>query len=382
MTSSGVVRVQTVDNVTLTSDAVMSETAATTGSTAATGGGMLAVNDVLGVVSASIEGSQVTTSGASSDVQVLAGDTSTVTARAETSALANGGNTAASAAATIALNTIGWQFAGGVSGILAASVDTLVGNGGSSDWTDEFPSSVTASGNTTNVTAKIVNSTISAAGALLLEALANGVVAATVTNVSQADSNADGNATSVAVGGLLGTNRVSRAASAFLSNVQPVSTALAVGAVTIDAENNASITSTSTLVTSAVAVSSGAKTTYTSDDTPGMAGATDLQYPDLSSANLATLQGTTKLNFGDTVLFQATFNTENIFGVSTPKDVTIKAGDTVEISPDFPSADGALDAVYEYTGPTTTLDLEAQDYADPSADPSYESGLDAGLGDQ
>ena len=134
---------------------------------------------------------------------------------------------------------------------------------GTAGWTDNSASNSTPTANgakTTDVTAKIVNSTIAAGGALLVKALADGTVAATVTNVSQASSEANGNAKAVAVGALVGSNRVSRAATAYLSNVVPVSVTLAGGAVTIDAENNASITSTSTLVTSAIAVSAGAKT--------------------------------------------------------------------------------------------------------------------------
>ena len=351
--TGGVVRVQAVNNTTLTSDAVMSVDAETTGKTAASGGGMLAANSVQGIVSASIEGSTVTTTGGAADVQVLAGDTSTITARAETSALASGGGNSAAVGATIALNTIGWQLSGN---LLTATVDTILGTSG---WTDDSAANSTPTANgatTTDVTAKIVNSTITAGGALMLKALADGTVAATVTNVSQASSEADGNARSLAIGGVVASNRISRAATAYLSNVvppsSPLNTPLAGGAITIDAENNASITSTSTLVTSAVAVSAGAKTTHVSTDAPGNADSTT-----------TALKPTTTLQFGDTVLFKATYNTANIFGVSTPKMVTINPGDTVEISPNFPSADGALDSVYEYTGTApASIDLEQQNY--------------------
>ena len=67
------------------------------------------------------------------------------------------------------------------------------------------------------------------------------------------------------------------------------------------------------------------------------------------------------------MLFKATFNTGNIFGVNTPKDVSIKKGDTVVISSGFPDAKGALNEVYEYTGAAnSSLDLEAQNYTDPN----------------
>ena len=360
VTSSGVVRVQAVDNVTLSSIAAMSVDAATTGKVAASGGGMFAANDVLGAVSASIEGSTVATTGGTSDIQVLAGDTSTITARAETSALASSQGTAVAAGATIALNVIGWEFSG-TGGLLAATVDTLLGSN-VANWTDPFPTDVTASGSTANVTAKITDSTISAGGAILLKSLADGTIAATVTNVSQATSSGNGNQNAVAVGGLIGTNRVSRAATAFLSNVappaQPANTKLALGAITVDAENNASITSTSTLITSAVAVSTGAKTDFKSTDAPKNA-----------NSNTAALKPTTPVNFGQTVLFKSTYDTSNLFGISTPKEVTIKDGDTVEVSPGF-TGDGTLDAVYEYVGqnpPSDPIDLETQQYdTDPN----------------
>ena len=367
--STGVVRVQSVDNTTLQSDAVMSVDAATTGKTAASGGGMFAGNSVFGLVSASIESSTVTTTGASGDVQVLAGDTSTITARAETSALASSSGNSAAIGATIALNTIGWGYSGS-GGLLAATVDTILGTSG---WTDDAASNSTPTATgatTTDVTAKIVNSTVEASGALLLMALANGTVNATVTNVSQASSEANGNAKSLAVGGVVGSNRITRAATAYLSNVLPPNGhQLAQGAVTVDAENNASITSTSTLVTSAVSVSAGAKTDHTSTDDPGNADQTALENPTLSSTELANLQTTTALNFGDTVLFKATYNTGNIFGVSTPKMETLKAGDTVEISTGFPSAKGVLDSIYVYKGSSTDpIDLESQDYINDTAD--------------
>src|SRR6202043_1710773 len=93
-------------------------------------------------------------------VRVLAGDTSTIPARAETSALASSQGTAVAAGATIALNVIGWEFSG-TGGLLAATVDTLLGSDVAT-WTDPFPTDVTASGNTANVTARITDSTTSA----------------------------------------------------------------------------------------------------------------------------------------------------------------------------------------------------------------------------
>ncbi|HLZ07831.1 MAG TPA: hypothetical protein VKT80_04535, partial [Chloroflexota bacterium] len=344
VTSVGAVRVQAVDNTSLSSDAAIAADVATSGGVAVSGGGTLATNSVLGAVSASIESSTVVTTGATGDIQILAGDTSSVTSRAETSASSSGSSTAVGVAATLALNSIGWTS----TGLLGATIGTLLGS--SSFWTEAA----------TNVTAKITDSTVGAAGALVVKALANGIVASTVTNVSQATATANGDAKAAAVGGVAASNRVGRAATAFLSNVLPPSgQKLAVGAATIDAENNSSISSTSKLVTAAVATSAGAKTTYKSTDDPGNANENNLQ---LTSTENANLQTTTQLKFGDTVLFEANYNTANLFGINTPKMVTIKTGDTVEVSPNYTPGKGTQDAVYVYTGPITTIDLEQQDY--------------------
>ena len=82
----GAVRVQAIDNAALSTDVTMAADA-TGSSVAVSGGGMLAVNLVNGAVSATIDHSTIAapTGDATGDVQVLAGDSSTVTARAETS---------------------------------------------------------------------------------------------------------------------------------------------------------------------------------------------------------------------------------------------------------------------------------------------------------
>ena len=264
--SAGVVRVQAVDNVTLSSETVMAANATSSTSISVSGGGGLAVNLVNGAISASIQGSAVTTSGG--DVQVLAGDSSSVSSRAETNASATGTSTAAALAGTVALNAIGWSFGTGIADLLAASVGTILGT--NSFWTDNAPANVTSPGDAASVSAFVSDSTIAASAAFLVQAIAAATINSTVTNVSSATATASGNGVAVAVGGVAASNRVSRAAMAFLNNVQPASRPGA-GAVTVNAQNNAAITSNSTLVTSAVATTADAKTTYVSSQTPGNA---------------------------------------------------------------------------------------------------------------
>ncbi len=351
VTSSGVVRVQAVDNTSLSSDAVMAADSASSTGASVSGGGTLAANIVNGAISASIENSTVSTTGGTSDVQVLAGDSSTITSRAETSASATGTSTAVGIAGTISLNAIGWTIGTTDGGLLGATVGTLLGT--NSFWTDNAPTDPTASGNSANVTAKITNSILTAGGALLVQAIASGVVNSTVTNVSQATATASGNGVAVAVGGVAASNRVSRAATAFLNNVMPFTPGvLAGGAITVNAQNNASITSTSSLVTSAVATTADAKTTYVSTDQAGNAGDSNTK-----------LQPTTTLKFGDTVLFKATYTTNNLFGTDVPKMETINPGDTVVVGPTYPSARGVAGQVYVYLGTTPeTIDLEEEDF--------------------
>ncbi len=357
--AGGDVRVQAVDNKSLSSDAIMVADATTSGDTSGAVGGMLAANIVNGSVSATISNSAVTTTKAG-DVQVLAGDSSTVTSRAETSSVASSTSTSISASGTIALNAIGWTITPSAGGLAEATLGTILGS--SAFWTDNAPADVTNPGTTSsNVTASITNAQLSVAGALVVQAIASETVNAIVTNVSQSTSTSNGDGTAAAVGGVAGSNRVSRAATAFLNQVTPKSSVLAAGAITVDAQNNASITSNSTLVTSAVSALTDPKTTYVSTQKPGNADNTPTV-----SANKAQFQQTTTLNFGDTILYKATYTTANLFGTGVPKMATINTGDTVYVDPasNYPSAKGVSGQVYEYVGTTSlgSVDLEQQDY--------------------
>ncbi|MDR3372280.1 MAG: LEPR-XLL domain-containing protein, partial [Ancalomicrobiaceae bacterium] len=360
--SGGTVTVRAVDATTIDVTASMSADATTSKGASVAGGGSLAVTMINSSVGATIDHSKVTTTGASSDVQVLAGDESTITSSAETSATSSGTSTSASVSGTVALNAIGWSFDTSFAGLAKAALGTLLGTD-SAFWTNNAPTDPTAPGTgSSNVTASITHSTVAAGGALLVSAVAAGTVRATVSNISTATSTANGNGTAVGVGGIIGSNRVSRAATAFVDALTPVSgKPLAGGAVTISAKNTSTITSSTTLVTGAISSSADAKTTYKSADAAGNA----------SNSN-ANLKKTTTLKFGDTVLFKASYTTENLFGTKVAQDVALKQGDTVYVAPTY-SLSGktiATSQVYQYIGPALAngakLDLETQDYSDTS----------------
>ncbi len=188
----------------------------------------------------------MTTTGAG-DVQVLAADTSTIEAQAQAGSTATGGGISGAVAGAVAINAVGWQ---GATGLLSASIDSLLGT---SFWTTEQPS---------NVTAKITDSQVVAAGALVLQALANSTINSTVSNTASATGKAIGGTNAGAAGGLVATNKISRVATAFIddSGAQATKPVTATGAVTIDAENNSQINSNATLITSAVAATDGAAT--------------------------------------------------------------------------------------------------------------------------
>ena len=233
-------------------------------------------------------------------------------------------------------------------GIAGATLGTILGSG--AGWSDNANSA----NHPSTITASITDSSLQAGGALTVQAVAAETVTSTVTNVSEAKSTASGGATAVAVGGLVASNRVSRAASAFID--EPVPTladpdpdpVVVTGAILVSAQNGAAIAANSTLTTSAVASSTGAQTTCVSNQAPGNAGNSN-----------STLAKTTTLTFGDTVLYKATYSTAD-------QAQTLKTGDTVFVAPGY-TGKGTTDQVYQYKGTGGSVDLGTADYTDTSA---------------
>ncbi len=378
---------------------------------------------------------------------MLAGDTSTITAHAETISTVSSSSTAVSLAGTIALNAIGWTHAEWLverdrryhRRIVSRNV--RVDGQRAVEFHRKCRHRPTGQ-DPTDVIASITNSTITSGGALLLKALADGTIASTVTNVSSATAtaatNSTNNQTAVAVGGLIATNRVSRAANAFITN-SSTSTAITDSAggrrhrrrgkqrvdhLELDAgdvggrdrrrrqdhlrldprrrvtrktrwaQNPSSFSNTQNLTKGdEVTLDANYDTpTYTigSSNSPdgtalvtgdviadtngnlyryvGSGGTFDLQtdpglrirhrrlhadrrrqrrdlrlhrqrfskawaliwrIPITPHGPWTLAAPTQTVNFGDTVLFQANYNTSNLFGITTPKTVTISAGQTV-----------------------------------------------------
>ena len=301
-------------------------------------GGTFAANTVLGQTSASIAGSAVTTQTADAtganptnvgDVQVLAGDTSVIDSDAEAGAISTGGATNATASENVAVNVIGWT---GASSLQSATINGLLGT---DFWTTETPS---------NVTATITGSQITAAGALVLMALANGTVNATVSNVSQSTGSATGGSTSGATGGVVATNKLSRQAQAYINNTgttasNPIS---AGGAVSVTAQDNETINSNSTLITSADAVTTGLI------KIAQQALAKVLGYVISDSTD----GGIVQLNNGAKVILNTTYSTSrSLFApLDTAVSVTVTTGQTVLVSKGYPPNLGTVNTIYVYTG--------------------------------
>jgi hypothetical protein len=368
--SSGEVTLQALDNETIIALAD-TQTVAITTTPLDKGyfsfGGTFAANSILGQVIASIQASTVTTStvdtgsATAGDVQVLAGNTSIIDAEAQAGTTATGGSIAAGGAAAVAINTIGWSGTTGLAvigtdtgtvnstthstglDVLEAAVNALLGT---SFWTHETPS---------NVTASVTGSTIHASDALLVMAVAQGVVNSTVSNVSSVTGSAVGGTKTGAAGGLIATNKVSGAAQAFIDNTStPSATVSSTGALTVDAENNDTIASNSTLITNADATTDGAA---------GLAKlAVDKIINVAGTAQYTSGGGTVQLNFGDLVQFVATYDTSrSLFSINPVKDVTLHTGDTVHVSKGYDPQLGTIDQTYVYIGTATVNNFNLED---------------------
>ena len=371
--SAGEVTVQAIDNETIIS---LADTEAVVVTTTPLDkgyfefGGTFAANSILGQVIASIQASSVTTStadtggGTAGDVQVLAANTSIIDADSQAGSTATGGSSATGAAGALAINTIGWsghrldafidQYclrspqASTALDALSAAVNALLGT---SFWTSETPS---------NVTATITGTTVTAAGALLVMAVAQSVINSTVSNVSDVTGASISGSTTAAAGGIIATNKLSGSALAYIDNsTTPSATVSSTGAATVEAENNDTIASNSTLISDA--------------DSTGTDGAVQIanEVVDkiINSAvapKYTSGSGIVTLNFGDLVQFNATYDTSlSLFHpLDTSQDVTINPGDTVHVSKGYNPELGTVDATYVYIGTSKSIDLEDTNFLD------------------
>ena len=197
--------------------------------------GTYVVNQILGSVLATIDTSTVSTT--SGDVAVQAADTSVIDAEATAGATALGGASSLAVGGAIALNAIGVKAG---SDLATATVDALLGSSFFSDATRPA-----------KVSATIVNSVVTPAGALVLTALGNSLINATVTNIASATGTALLGNSARSAGVILSTNKVNRSTTASIDNSTTPSKAITGGTgVSLDAEDNASIQSNSKIVAS------------------------------------------------------------------------------------------------------------------------------------
>ena len=270
--------------------------------------GTYVVNEILGSVLATVDTSSVSTT--SGGVAVQAADASLIDAEATAGATALGGASSLAVGGAIALNAIGLKAG---SNLATATVDALLGTSFFSDATRPA-----------KVGATIVNSVVTPAGALVLTALGNSLINATVTNISSATGTAPFGNSARAAGVILSTNKVNRSTTASIDNSTTPSNAITGGTgVTLDAEDNASIQSNSKIVASSQATSTGAAK-YVQQ---GL----DYVLPHTFVASNTAARPT----FGQTVLLQADYNTSpGLFPLSnSPTNVQqITRGDIVEVS--------------------------------------------------
>ena len=359
VSSGGEVTVQAVDNETIVSTAD-TETVTYTTTPLDKGqlafGGTFAANAILGQVIASISNVSLTTTSADTvgspnvgDVNVNAANTSTIVSHAQAGSTATGGSIAGGVAGAVAINTIGW---GGVAvpsankslSALAAILNGLVGT---TVGETETPS---------NVTASIVNSTLTVAGALAVMAAAQATVDATNSNISNITGSAIGGTKTGAAGGLIASNQVSGSAQAF---IQASSTSVAIGgAATVQATNYDTINSAATLITSANADTSGAT------ELAALALAKILNLENVATHTSG--DGVQTLNFGDLVQFSATYDTgRSLFApLQRAIFVDIVNGQTVHVSKGYNPEHGVFGQTYVYIGSAAHIDLESTNYLD------------------
>ncbi len=393
ITSAGAVLLQALNSAQIVSYTDTESVDITTGplpQTEFSFAGTFSANEILGQTIASINSSTVTTTTANTagspnvgDIQVLAGNTAVIDAEAQAGSTATGGKLAAGAAGAIAVNAIGVSGATATSLSSAALATTLsaleeVVNGllGTGFWTTPTPSNTTAS----IIGSSIGSSTVDAAGALVLMAVGAATINATISNVSDITGTSISGSTAGAAGGAIATNKVYGTAQAFIAQMgassQPsisaggstlvgtssgTPTTEVVPSVTVEAQNNDTINSNSTIVTDASGQTDGAVKLASEalDDALKLAGV---------ATDQSSTAGTATLYYGDTVQFDATYTTaRSLFApLTTNKDVTLQTGDTVYVEKGYDPDLGVVGQTYVYTGSQTiqNFNLEDANYLD------------------
>jgi hypothetical protein len=269
--------------------------------------GTVAINSVLSHAKTFIVNSDITTT--TGDVVLDATNTSIIDAT--TLSTTSTGDTGVGV--TVAINAVGLPSPS----ILFNKVDALIGSG--SAIGDFFSNPV-------EVSAYILNSNIRAAGDITLSAISTALLNAEISNEATSAASALKGASGKSIGALVATNLVSSKATAFIDFETTQGTIAAGGALSITAQDDATIDSSSTLAALSSTKNDG-----------GLSIATNL-----AKTLLGDYQYTTKS--GQQELLQ---------------------GDLVRLDDDY-STGGAAGKVYRYIGSAATLDLGQQNYADTS----------------
>ena len=228
---------------------------------------------------------------------------------------------------SIAVNTIGF-VAGSAAG--SATADILLGT--------SFFSSEPGSA----VQAKVTNSTVHAAGNLLVAAIGAGLINATVSNVTRSTQASVPLTAPIsgAVGAVLATNKISRSAVATITEPDTTHDLVTAGkSVTVKAQDKATIASNVTVVTSSVAATDG-----------------DLKYVNqiigaVLPFDFGIDQKNVALAFGDQIKLAANYDTNlDLFGDTTTKTETLVTGDIVHVVAGSPADTGQGNTLYRYIG--------------------------------
>lgn len=226
-----------------------------------------------------------------------------------------------SIAATLALNTVGWES----QNILFNTVDALLGS----------PEVADAFGNEDGAGAKayLRDTTVEATGGLTVEAKAGASITAEITNDAEASARRFTGATGLSFGAVIGMNKVASKASATIAwsaGYSGAKTLTADRGVTVKATDSAMIGATITLIASAEAVSTSP---FNDSDSYGIAGAVSLN--DVRGGATAAIDGATLLVSSGQVLVQAladaTINSSLDSETSSANDSLFGNGDSLAV---------------------------------------------------
>lgn len=192
-----------------------------------------------GAVASVLRGTVEATTG---DLSVIADNTSGVDATLRAASTTSGGESSASAAVTLAFNSVGYE----TQNLLFNTIDALIG---SPTLADAFGGEVGA-----GATATIVNSSAKAGGDLSVTANSSAQINATVSNAALSSTDAMKGAGGTGFGVVLASNKVSGSATARIDNTGANKPITVGGALSVTATDASGIASNVQIVTSSTVV--------------------------------------------------------------------------------------------------------------------------------